>query len=75
MLWRQLFLVGFAVLVMPGTIEQLMSSFLVTLSCMFKTITVSPGQRVGFSPPGQTDTGLIDRSCPELWATQGTIYH
>ena len=40
MLWRQLYLVGFAVLLMPGTVEQLMTSYLVTLGCMLKTRSV-----------------------------------
>ena len=42
MLWRQLFLVGFAVLVMPGTIEQLMIAFLVTLGYMLLFAVAAP---------------------------------
>ena len=32
MLWRQLWLVGFAMLIRPGTVEQLVISYLVVLS-------------------------------------------
>ena len=31
MLWRQLFLVGFAILIRPGTVEQVVISFLVAI--------------------------------------------
>ena len=33
-LWRQLWLVGFAILIMPGTVEQLVICYLVVLSHM-----------------------------------------
>ena len=42
MLWRQLYLVGFALLVMPGTVEQLMISFLIALSMMLLFAVAAP---------------------------------
>ena len=42
MLWRQLYLVGFALLVRPGTVEQLVISFLVALSMMLLFAVSAP---------------------------------
>lgn len=42
MLWRQLYLVGFALLVMPGTVEQLVISFLIALSMMLLFAVAAP---------------------------------
>ena len=42
MLWRQLYLVGFALLVRPGTVEQLVISFLIALSMMLLFAVAAP---------------------------------
>ena len=47
MLWRQLLLVGFAILISPGTIEQLVISFLVTLSYMLLFAVAAPFKNEG----------------------------
>ena len=42
MLWRQLYLVGFALLVMMGTVQQLVVSFLVALVYMLLVSVATP---------------------------------
>jgi|TARA_B110001469_G_C9549399_1_gene272608 hypothetical protein len=45
--WKKLVLVGFAVLVSPGSIEQLVSAYLVALICMLLTSTARPFKNHG----------------------------
>ena len=40
--WKKLFLVGFCVLIMPGTILQLLIAFFFSLLCMLATAVASP---------------------------------
>ena len=42
MLWRQLYLIGFALLVMMGTVQQLVISFLVALVYMLLAAVATP---------------------------------
>ena len=52
-LWRQLFLVGFALLIMAGTVEQLACSFLVALVYMLILSVASPFKEDGDDYFGQ----------------------
>ena len=52
-LWRQLFLVGFALLIMAGTVEQLACSFLVALVYMLIFSVASPFKDAGDDYFGQ----------------------
>ena len=45
--WKKLYLVGFAVLVLPGEIEQLVISFLVALAFFLLLSIAMPYQQVG----------------------------
>ena len=42
MLWRQLFLVGFAILIRPGTVEQAMISFLAAVFFLLLHAVAAP---------------------------------
>ena len=53
MLWRQLFLVGFAILILPGTVEQLVICFLVALSHMLLHAVAMPFKDDGDNYFGQ----------------------
>ena len=56
MLWRQLWLVGFAILIRPGTVEQLVICFLVVLSHMLLHAMAMPFKRNGDNYIGQVRT-------------------
>ena len=53
MLWRQLWLVGFAILIRPGTVEQLVICFLVVLSHMLLHAVAMPFKNDGDNYVGQ----------------------
>ena len=53
MLWRQLYLVGFALLIMTGTVEQLVISFLVALGYMLLVSVATPFKDEGDNYFGQ----------------------
>ena len=52
-LWRQLWLVGFAILIMPGTVEQLVICYLVVLSHMLMHAVAMPFKDDGDNYIGQ----------------------
>ena len=56
MLWRQLWLVGFAILIRPGTVEQLVICFLVVLSHMLLHAMAMPFKKNGDNYIGQVRT-------------------
>jgi hypothetical protein len=56
MLWRQLWLVGFAILIRPGTVEQLVICFLVVLSHTLLHAMAMPFKRNGDNYIGQVRT-------------------
>ena len=47
MTWRQLYMVGFAVLILPGTIEQLLISYLLALVYMLLFAVARPFKEEG----------------------------
>ena len=53
MLWRQLYLVGFALLIMTGTVEQLVISFLIALGYMLLVSVATPFKDEGDNYFGQ----------------------
>ena len=53
MLWRQLYLVGFALLIMTGTVEQLVISFLIALGYMLLVSVATPFKDKGDNYFGQ----------------------
>jgi|TARA_B110001469_G_C9373645_1_gene194423 hypothetical protein len=61
MLWRQLWLVGFAMLIRPGTVEQLVISYLVVLSHMLLHAVAMPFENDGDNYIGQVCTGVYLR--------------
>lgn len=53
MLWRQLWLVGFTILIMPGTVEQLVICYIVVLSHMLMHAVAMPFKDNGDNYIGQ----------------------
>ena len=53
MLWRQLYLIGFALLIMTGTVEQLVISFLIALGYMLLVSVATPFKDKGDNYFGQ----------------------
>ena len=58
-LWRQLWLVGFTILIMPGTVEQLVICFLVVLSHMLMHAVAMPFKDNGDNYIGQVRVRAI----------------
>ena len=58
-LWRQLWLVGFTILIMPGTVEQLVICLLVVLSHMLMHAVAMPFKDNGDNYIGQVWLRLL----------------
>ena len=57
MLWRQLFLVGFAILIRPGTVEQAVISFLAAVFFLLLHAVAAPFKADGDNYLGQVRMG------------------
>ena len=64
-LWRQLWLVGFAILIMPGTVEQLVICYLVVLSHMLMHAVAMPFKDDGDNYIGQV---CVVRAISRRWS-------
>ena len=64
-LWRQLWLVGFTILIMPGTIEQLVICYLVVLSHMLMHAVAMPFKDDGDNYIGQV---CVVRAISRRWS-------
>ena len=62
MLWRQLFLVGFAILIRPGTVEQAVISFLAAIFFLLLHAVAAPFKANGDNYMGQVSAHIRPRS-------------
>ena len=58
MLWRQLFLVGFAILIRPGTVEQAVISFLAAIFFLLLHAVAAPFKADGDNYMGQVSAHI-----------------
>ena len=59
MLWRQLFLVGFAILIRPGTVEQAVISFLAAIFFLLLHAVAAPFKADGDNYMGQVSAHRV----------------
>jgi hypothetical protein len=62
MMWRQLFLVGFAILIRPGTVEQAVISFLASIFFLLLHAVAAPFKANGDNYMGQVSAHIRPRS-------------